>query len=152
MQKLLVLTSLLAFSLGGCSFGGGKEAVEVEEDHARYEMVSFAPENPFVTLTPTNDGRNITVSAENFGFVESVDVELTYFSGNVQQGVFDRIELKDEKGEKQIYLGSCSESTGVRRCYDHKNVEKGAVNATYDDGGVKKKRISSEFHLQEVTK
>ncbi|MDP3724039.1 MAG: hypothetical protein Q8R11_00215 [bacterium] len=152
-MRIFVLSTILAFSLGGCSFGGGKAPDSAqEEDHSRYNLVQFSPENPYVTLTPTQDARNINVETSQFGYLDSVEVEMTYFSKTVQQGVFDRIDLKNGVGEKQIFLGSCSESTGVRRCYFHEGVEKGVVNATYDDGEEKKKRISSEFHLQELTK
>lgn len=121
----------------------------------RYEPVRFDISNPFIILKPSEDARNIDLTANNLSGIKRINVTFTYNSKGVEQGVVERIDLEKEASQtaKRIYLGSCSESTGIRRCYDHTDVTNGAVSAVLDKmQDERNQEIKSDFKLMELKK
>lgn len=108
------------------------EAREVVEE--RYEQVRFAQDAPYLLIRPTLDMRNIELTIARINDVKQLNLTFAYTSKGVEQGVVERIDMQEgaTSAAKRIYLGSCSESTGIRRCYDHTNVSQGFVSAVFD--------------------
>lgn len=93
-------------------------------------------ERPFVTLTPDQSGRNLTLSLDNTAVKEIVEYELVYQSGDKQEGAFGRLDLTRETlpVEKEILLGS--QSGGGKITY-HEGVTGGSLTFTYGETKLK---------------
>lgn len=133
----------------------GRMAVTDTLPVSRYEVLRFSPVNPYIVLRPTADGRYIDLISRNLVGVRRINLTFTYNAKGVDQGVVERIDL--EKGAtssaKRIYLGSCSESTGIRRCYDHIGVSQGTVSAVLDKmQDEQNQEVRVEFRLLDLKK
>lgn len=100
----------------------GSEETAVEEEN--YVTVPVA-ERPYITLTPRNDGHEISLRVSNFGSIPSLEYKLEYLAGEMERGVGpSKITLKGETSiTRNLLLGSCSKNV----CKYDENVTQGTI-------------------------
>jgi hypothetical protein len=87
-------------------------------------------ERPFITLAPDASGRSLDFSVSSAVAEGELEYELVYQAGEVQEGVFGRLDLESEKQPivKSLLLGS--KSAGGKVTY-HEGVTGGSLTVTY---------------------
>lgn len=153
MKRYLSVISLVLVSsvmLSGCGLFK-KKAPQTEEEPLRSlinEPVNQIPvsQRPYVTMVPSNDGRNIELVVAGLNKpASSAEFELEYTSGDLIQGAFGSIDLAGESGSYDILLGSCS--TGGT-CTYHEDVTGGSAIVSLQ--GEEDYAIKFNWRLQET--
>lgn len=87
-------------------------------------------ERPFITLSPDESGRSLDLYVSGAPTDGELEYELVYQTIEVQEGVFGRLDLENEKQPivKSLLLGS--KSAGGKVTY-HEGVSGGTVTVTY---------------------
>ncbi len=87
-------------------------------------------ERPFITLSPDESGRSLDLYVSGAPTEGELEYELVYQTVEVQEGVFGRLDLENEKQPviKSLLLGS--KSAGGKVTY-HEGVSGGTVTVTY---------------------
>lgn len=87
-------------------------------------------ERPFITLSPDESGRSLDLYVSGAPTEGELEYELVYQTAEVQEGVFGRLDLENEKQPivKSLLLGS--KSAGGKVTY-HEGVSGGTVTVTY---------------------
>lgn len=110
--KSALLIILISFLLPGCSLF--KKPPQDNEPVAKEPIIApvnviAVDERPFVTLTPTTDGRRLNLSVEKLNKpATEVEYDLEYETGTMLQGAFGSFMLDTIPATADILLGSCS--------------------------------------------
>lgn len=93
-------------------------------------------ERPFITLSPDSTGRSLDLYVSGAPKEGELEYELVYQTVEVQEGVFGRLDLENEKQPivKSLLLGS--KSAGGKVTY-HEGVSGGTVTVTYGNTRLK---------------
>ncbi len=105
-----------------------------------------AKDRPYIGLVPRADGHALILTVTNHQSFSSLDFEILYQAGNLQQGSIGQIDLTKSAYKTEITLGACSK--GVCR-YDD-NVKTGSLKIN----GIKnnKQFVSTiPFVLEKIT-
>lgn len=101
-------------------------------------------ERPFVTLTPREDGKELTLDIKGIKNATTVEYELQYFSGDLSRGVIGTVELEGEDNlSRKLLLGTCSRNV----CKYDENVSQGTLTLRFR-AKVGVRKFTSDFHLQ----
>jgi len=104
-------------------------------------------ERPFITLTPRDDGKSITMTINRYGAAKKVEYELAYDSMGIPRGVIGDTNLSGSEFFKELLLGTCSRNV----CRYDEGISKGEITLTFrEDAGVKK--FVSDFNLLQSDK
>jgi len=136
-QKMMILggmIALLVLVVGGVSaymLTRNKSADQTAQTPTtkkkKVDQYNVIPvdERPFLSVRPTDGGRNIFLSIVTVKKpAESVEYELEYQAGELLQGAFGELTLGSLPAEKDILLGSCSAGGA---CTYHTDVLGGTV-------------------------
>lgn len=86
-------------------------------------------ERPYLQLSPTADGRKLTVLVKELKKpADTMDYLLEYETGSLLQGVQGEISLGKIPAQTEQLLGSCSAGG---KCTYHENVSGGKIETTY---------------------
>ena len=93
-------------------------------------------QRPFITLSPDESGRSLDLYVSGAPTDGELEYELVYQTVEVQEGIFGRLDLKNEKQPivKSLLLGS--KSAGGKVTY-HEGVSGGTVTITYNNTRLK---------------
>lgn len=102
---------------------------------------------PFVTLTPREDGKEVTLGIDRVKNATKVEYELEYQAAALIQGAFGTIDFTQEPAPvaKKILFGSCSKGT----CKYDEGVTGGSLTLRFD-GGSQAFALKSDFNLQQM--
>lgn len=107
-------------------------------------------QRPFITLSPDESGRSLDLYVSGAPTVGELEYELVYQTIEVQEGVFGRLDLENEKQPiiKSLLLGS--KSAGGKVTY-HEGVSGGTVTVTYDSTRLKESFSYLKFDPKDPT-
>lgn len=107
-------------------------------------------ERPFITLSPDESGRSLDLYVSGAPTEGELEYELVYQTVEVQEGVFGRLDLKNEKQPviKSLLLGS--KSAGGKVTY-HEGVTGGTVTVTYGSTRLKESFSFLKFDPKDPT-
>ncbi|MBP9702373.1 hypothetical protein KBD69_01675 [Candidatus Woesebacteria bacterium] len=136
MNKPLVATIvglILAIITGFLVFNKKDKAPTEQVDEEELDLpINTIPqsERPFITLSPDESGRSLDLYVAGAPTEGELEYELVYQTVEVQEGVFGRLDLENEKQPviKSLLLGS--KSAGGKVTY-HEGVSGGTVTVTY---------------------
>ncbi len=104
-------------------------------------------ERPYVTLTPTNRGRSLTLSLGVLNSeVSKGEFEVEYQSGNLLQGFGGRLNLEKLPDVQEFLLGSCSAGG---KCSYSEDVTGGALTLRFTDTAGEKYTLKNEWSFLE---
>ena len=150
MKKLLLIVGIVLLVLLIPVFfliksKGKKVQTPVEEASTQTLIETPLEERPFVTLTPTSDGKKLIMSVSRIKNAQKIEYELTYLSQGLSRGVIGSVDASElENKSRELLLGSCSKNTCV---YDV-GVEQGTLTLRFRDGTAVRK-FSSDFVLKQ---
>lgn len=126
---ILILGSLVAYLVFSKKDKSSSETI-VEDDLDLPINVIPVEERPFITLSPDESGRSLDLYVSGAPTEGDLEYELVYQTVEVQEGVFGRLDLENEKQPvvKSLLLGS--KSAGGKVTY-HEGVSGGTVTVTY---------------------
>lgn len=138
MKKSLILGGIFVVVIGIASLVFLKKALNrnpdtITSDDTDLDLpVNTIPvsERPFITLSPDGGGRSLDFVVTAAPETGELEYELVYQAGEVQEGVFGRLDLANEEQPitKSLLLGS--KSAGGKVTY-HEGVSGGTVTVTY---------------------
>lgn len=107
-------------------------------------------ERPFITLSPDQSGRSLDLYVSGAPTEGELEYELVYQTVEVQEGVFGRLDLENEKQPviKSLLLGS--KSAGGKVTY-HEGVTGGTVTVTYGTTRLKESFSFLKFDPKDPT-
>ncbi|WKZ25944.1 MAG: hypothetical protein QY322_01395 [bacterium] len=150
LPLILLGIGLLVFTFVFVFIKNSNNKSSVDGDEVATE-IAFK-DRPFATLTPTEDGRYITLKIDKITLAKavSVDYELLYsLPDGRTQGVPGTVDLNGETNfEKKLLLGS--ESNGKFR-YDEGVVDGSLTVRLRDSKGKLLAKFSTKWHLQSNT-
>lgn len=133
-MKKTLLFLLIALSFTGCSLFK-KKTTQAPEDKKKPPInepinVIDLSERPYVSLSPRNDGRELTLTIHTLPKpAEEMEYELEYQAGSLLQGAFGSVDLsKSLPIETKILLGSCSAGGS---CSYHEDVKGGSLTLKF---------------------
>lgn len=98
----------------------------------RYNLIEVS-ERPYVMITPSANGRNITLMVDALKFdAKKGEYEIEYQTGNLLQGAGGRVDVTDLPQELDILLGSCSAGG---KCSYHEDVTGGTLKLRFEVDG-----------------
>lgn len=142
---LSLIFLILVFRFVGIGGDSGSMDNTVEGESADLRELD-AKDRPYIGLVPRADGHALILTVTNHQNFSSLDFEILYQAGNLQQGSIGQIDLTKSAYKTEITLGACSK--GVCR-YDD-DVKTGSLKLN----GVKNKKqfISTiPFVLEKIT-
>lgn len=113
MKRKIIPLILLTLTLTGCSLFKKKEKPKPTPKPEINEPVNIIDvgERPYISLSPRNDGKEVTLSLHNLPKAASeMEYELEYQSGSQLRGAFGSIDLTSPSYpvDTDVLLGSCS--------------------------------------------
>lgn len=139
-----LLFLLLVFKFVGIGSSVPSEAIS-ETDVSEIKNLNSS-DRPYIGLVPRADGHAIILTVTNHQQFSSLDFEILYQAGNLQQGSIGQIDTSKIAYKTEITLGACSK--GVCR-YDD-NVRTGSLKLS---GNFKGKKYIAQipFVLEKIT-
>lgn len=147
---IIVVIGVLLILAGGVFLAFNKRRTQSPGGSQNEEVVTEVAleDRPFVTLTPREDGKELTLEVSNIGETSTIEYELVYLSQGLSRGVVGSIEYKGEASvSRKILLGSCSKNV----CKYDEGVEEGTLTLRLR-GQEGTKRFTADFHLQKGVK
>ena len=141
---LSLIFLVLVFKFVGV--GANSESSDVASDESTDLRDLDAKDRPYIGLVPRADGHALILTITNHQNFSSLDFEILYQAGNLQQGSIGQIDLTKSAYKTEITLGACSK--GVCR-YDD-DVKTGSLKLN----GVKNKKqftATIPFVLEKIT-
>jgi len=141
---LSLIFLVLVFRFVG--IGANSESNDITEGESADIRDLDAKDRPYVGLVPRADGHALILTVTNHQNFSSLDFEILYQAGNLQQGSIGQIDLTKSAYKTEITLGACSK--GVCR-YDD-DVKTGSLKLN----GVKNKKqfiATIPFVLEKIT-
>jgi len=141
---LSLIFLVLVFRFVG--IGANSESNDITEGELADIRDLDAKDRPYVGLVPRADGHALILTVTNHQNFSSLDFEILYQAGNLQQGSIGQIDLTKSAYKTEITLGACSK--GVCR-YDD-DVKTGSLKLN----GVKNKKqfiATIPFVLEKIT-
>ena len=141
---LSLIFLVLVFRFVG--IGANSESNDITEGESADIRDLDAKDRPYVGLVPRADGHALILTVTNHQNFSSLDFEILYQAGNLQQGSIGQIDLTKSAYKTEITLGACSK--GVCR-YDD-DVRTGSLKLN----GVKNKKqfiATIPFVLEKIT-
>lgn len=147
MIALIILLVLALAGAGAFFVLRSKKAVEevITPESKGVLIETTLEERPYVTLTPRDDGRELTLSISRIKNAQTIEYELVYLSAGLSRGVIGSVDLKGETTvERNLLLGSCSRNV----CKYDEDVSEGTLILRFrGPDGVRK--FVTDFHLQQ---
>lgn len=141
---LSLIFLVLVFRFVG--IGANSESNDIASDESTDLRGIDAKDRPYIGLVPRADGHALILTVTNHQNFSSLDFEILYQAGNLQQGSIGQIDLTKSAYKTEITLGACSK--GVCR-YDD-DVKTGSLKLN----GVKNKKqftATIPFVLEKIT-
>ena len=104
-------------------------------------------DRPFVTLTPRDDGKEVTMTIDFVKDAANLEYEMEYQAASLIQGVFGTIDFTKEPApvSKDLLFGSCSKG----KCRYDEGVTGGSLTLRFD-GGKTAFALKTDFNLQNM--
>lgn len=104
-------------------------------------------DRPFVTLTPREDGKEVSLSLSRVKNAAKAEYEMEYQAAELIQGVFGTIDFdaKETEATKNLLFGSCSKD----KCRYDEGVTGGSLTIRFE-GGSEPYALKSDFNLQQM--
>ena len=147
LSLLVIIFSL--FFLSGC--GCNKKDTETQPSPAarKMEEINKLPisDRPYITLTPRDDGREITLTIDKVNNADQAEYELEYNAGSMIQGAFGSIDFSEETLPvvKKLLFGSCSKG----KCRYDEDVSGGSLSIRFE-GEAGAYVLKTDFNLQQM--
>lgn len=146
--KFIIPGLILLIILAWMFWPSKKTKTETQAPTKKLEEINkiAIADRPYVTLTPREDGKEVTMTIDRVTNASSVEYEMEYQAAELIQGVFGTISFKDEPlpVEKSLLFGSCSKD----KCRYDEGVTGGSLTMRFD-GGKDAYALKSEFNLQQ---
>lgn len=141
-QTIFVLIAIIGLVVGGIFFltkkSAPKDMVSSQENSTVDLPINVLPlsERPFITLSPDDTGRSLSISIMDAPKEGSMEYEMIYNAAGKQEGALGSIFLGSEAQPivKAILLGS--KSGGGKVTY-HEGVTGGSITLTYGENRLK---------------
>ena len=144
--KFIVPGAILLIILAWMFWPSKKTKTETQAPTKKLEEINkvVIADRPFVTLTPREDGKEVTMTIDRVKNADSVEYEMEYQAAELIQGVFGTISFKEESlpVEKSLLFGSCSKD----KCRYDEGVTK--VTLTVVFRGEKTEKFQGTFSLE----
>ncbi|MDP3954839.1 MAG: hypothetical protein Q8Q15_00560 [bacterium] len=112
MKKLLPVIIVIIIALAGVFYvATGSQKPETPKEETVKETVLPIGERPYVSLTPRDDGHELTMEITGIVDVDTVEYELVYLAEGVSRGGVGSGDLKGGSSfTRKVLFGTCSKN------------------------------------------